>query len=190
MPIPPPFISFPIAAVEPPPRPPRSPRRPSSPKIEPRPLPVVEDDNQSKGGVKPSKPSAFTLPKPAEEPPRIVTPTTPYNLASPAPALNETPPQTPPSRPPRSPLRQYQSIFLANAFERPRDPDEIGPHPDPRIDETEPRQRTSHHHRSPYIPTPHAPSSRTIAIDKPATHDVHDETVTPQMKTSVPGLDG
>ncbi|KAH8993212.1 hypothetical protein EDB86DRAFT_3173085 [Lactarius hatsudake] len=114
-----------LSLTEPPPRPPRSPRRPHSPRIPPPPLPiVVEDDNQSGRGVKTSFSNpVFALPKPVDEPPRIITPTTLCSLALPASALNESPPQ----RPPCSPLREYRPIFLPNAFERPREPDEIIP---------------------------------------------------------------
>ncbi|KAH8991737.1 hypothetical protein EDB86DRAFT_2830654 [Lactarius hatsudake] len=88
----------------------------------------VPDDNTSGRGVKTSaSASVLILPKPVVEPPRLATPIAPHNPVLPAPAQNEILPQTLPSRPPRSPLRNYQPIFPANAFERPRDPDEVRP---------------------------------------------------------------
>ncbi|KAH9046932.1 hypothetical protein EDB84DRAFT_1622822, partial [Lactarius hengduanensis] len=69
------FDFDPIFAVpdSPPPRPPRSPHCPSSPRIAPPPLPVVEDDNTLRGGIKSaiSSPtsSIFHFPSPIDEPP-------------------------------------------------------------------------------------------------------------------------
>ncbi|KAH8997644.1 hypothetical protein EDB86DRAFT_2828749 [Lactarius hatsudake] len=136
--IPPPFLPLASPINTPPPRPPRSPRRPPSPRIVSPPLPVVEDDNSPGKGVKTSpSASVLALVKPIDESPRQVKPAIPRKLILPAPALNELPPQTPPTPPPRpqcNPLREYQPLFLASAFERPRDPDEVrpqGPQPPP-----------------------------------------------------------
>ncbi|KAH8980426.1 hypothetical protein EDB86DRAFT_2835320 [Lactarius hatsudake] len=142
LPVLPPFLAD-LASLSrtnsPPPRPPRSPRRPCSPWISPPPLPVVvEDDHASKRGVETS-PSALVS---------LIPTTSPQKITLPAPVLNKSPPQTSPQRPSRSPpvnepprvapsvkpqpppcspLRTHQPVFLANAFERPRDPDEVTP---------------------------------------------------------------
>ncbi|KAH8989779.1 hypothetical protein EDB86DRAFT_2831458 [Lactarius hatsudake] len=118
----------------PPPRPPRSPRRPCSPRISPPSLPiVVEDDNASGGGVKTSAPlSVLDFAEPVDMSLRQTTLITPRESLTPTLAPYKTPRMTSPPRPSRGPLRDYQPIFLANAFERPRDPDEVTPRTPPR----------------------------------------------------------
>ncbi|KAH8997726.1 hypothetical protein EDB86DRAFT_2914769 [Lactarius hatsudake] len=113
----------------PPPRPPRSPRRPCSPRISPPSLPiVVEDDNASGRGVKTSSSaSVFTLVRPTDEISQHAAPAIPRKLVLPTSASDESPPLTPPPRLARSPRRENRSIFPPNAFERPRDPDEVVP---------------------------------------------------------------
>ncbi|KAH9043511.1 hypothetical protein EDB83DRAFT_2317998 [Lactarius deliciosus] len=144
---------------KPPPRPPRSPRRPHSPKIASAPLPVVEDDNTLTGGVKTSSSaSVLTFPAPTDELPHQTPPATPRKPVLPAPAHDESPSQapglklptpteneSPPPRPPRNLRRVYGPLLLTNAFERPRDPDEITPQT-PRVPATP--QTTSRHRRA------------------------------------------
>ncbi|KAH8981475.1 hypothetical protein EDB86DRAFT_430169 [Lactarius hatsudake] len=134
LPVPPPFLAT-LASLSltdsPPPRPPRSPRRPCSPRIPPPSLPiVVEDDNTSGRGVKTSASlPVLDFEEPADISPRQTTPLTSRNMTLPTPALYESPQPIPPPRPTRSPL---QPLFLVNAFERPRDPDEVIPQAPPR----------------------------------------------------------
>ncbi|KAH8983895.1 hypothetical protein EDB86DRAFT_3119607 [Lactarius hatsudake] len=113
----------------PPPHPPCSPRHPYSLRISPPPLPiVVEDDNASGGGVKTSALlSALDFTEPVHKSWRQTTPPIPCNMTVPTPTLHESLPSTPPPRLPRSPRRNNRPLFLANAFERPRDPDEVVP---------------------------------------------------------------
>ncbi|KAH9069773.1 hypothetical protein EDB83DRAFT_2314145 [Lactarius deliciosus] len=144
---------------KPPPRPPRSPRHPHSPKIASAPLPVVEDDNTLTGGVKTSSSaSVWTFPTPTDELPHQTPPATPRKPVLPAPAHDKSPSQapdlklptpteneSPPPRPPRNLRRVYGPLLLTNAFERPRDPDEITPQT-PRVLATP--QTTSRHRRA------------------------------------------
>ncbi|KAH8976452.1 hypothetical protein EDB86DRAFT_2840794 [Lactarius hatsudake] len=113
----------------PPPRPPRSPRRPCSPRISPPSLPVVvEDDNASGRGVKTSTSlSVLDFAEPIAISSHQTTPLDQHNMTSPTPALCESPPLIPSSQLTRSPLRTFQPLFLVNAFERPREPDEVVP---------------------------------------------------------------
>ncbi|KAH8984699.1 hypothetical protein EDB86DRAFT_2833430 [Lactarius hatsudake] len=149
-PVTPPFLPD-LASLSltdsPPPRPPRSPRRPYSPRLVSPPLPVVEDDNVPTGGVKtsPSTHLASVLDRvtPLDELPHALTPVKPQPQTIPV----HFPPPRPP-RPPRSPLRDYRPIFLASAFERPRDPDEVRPQgpqplPVPRPRHTDRRDRAN-----------------------------------------------
>ncbi|KAH8985768.1 hypothetical protein EDB86DRAFT_2832985 [Lactarius hatsudake] len=136
-PVPPPFLAT-LASLSltasPPPRPPRSPRRPCSPRISPPSLPiVVEDDNTSGRGVKTSASlSVLDFAEPVDISSRQTTPLTQRNMTLPTPALGESPPPIPPPQLTRGPLRTSQPLFFVNAFERPRDPDEVVPQAPPR----------------------------------------------------------
>ncbi|KAH9009641.1 hypothetical protein EDB85DRAFT_1902862 [Lactarius pseudohatsudake] len=123
----------------PPPRPPRNPRRPSSPRLASPPLPVVEDDNSSTGGVKTSKSSVFEFLKPVDEPPRqnaaaLEDDEDDWTLFAPkiSPVTQQiTPlrdePTTQEGTSTYTSPRRHTDIFPRNAFEKPRDPDEVAP---------------------------------------------------------------
>ncbi|KAH8993214.1 hypothetical protein EDB86DRAFT_2830159 [Lactarius hatsudake] len=157
VPVPPPLFRADIVSLSltdsPPPRPPRSPRRPCSPRIVSPPLPIVEDDKSPRGGVKTSLASVLTQDAPTNEPSRRPTLQTSNTLVLPTPTLDESPPLIPPPRPPRSPLREYRPLFLGNAFERPRDPDEVVPQAPPRPPAPRPAQKTNRDDTRNAIPT-------------------------------------
>ncbi|KAH9001874.1 hypothetical protein EDB86DRAFT_3242150 [Lactarius hatsudake] len=176
LPIPPPFLPD-LASLSltdsPPPRPPRSPRRPSSPAITPPPLPVVEDDNSPKGEVKTSSSaSVFTAIIPINETSQHAAPTAPHKLIWPTPVLDESPPLTPSSRPARSPRRENRSIFISNAFERPRDPEEVAPQT--------PRLPVQHHRTNAADDAPSPQTANSDTTRPVATHDRDRQTHNPR----------
>ncbi|KAH8995557.1 hypothetical protein EDB86DRAFT_2829465 [Lactarius hatsudake] len=89
----------------PPPRPPRSLRRPSSPKIAPLPPPIVEDNNTLRGGIATSVTNCDSMQTYPTHTGQGRIPTTDNATSTPT----------------------HEPIFLANAFERPHDPDEVAP---------------------------------------------------------------
>ncbi|KAH8997799.1 hypothetical protein EDB86DRAFT_2828658 [Lactarius hatsudake] len=94
----------------------------------PRTPPHITDDKTSEGRGKTLPPaSALNLGEPIGELQRITPPSNPQKLVLPAPAIAELPPQMPPLPTPRNPQRTYPPLFLAHAFEQPRNLDEITP---------------------------------------------------------------
>ncbi|KAH9168127.1 hypothetical protein EDB89DRAFT_2074247 [Lactarius sanguifluus] len=94
----------------PPPNPSRDPRCSDHRKIAPPPLPVAENDKTSVRAVEASSATTVLVPLgPVNEAPRQNPPRTPVE--------DKSPPRSASSRP----------LLLTNAFERPRDPDEISP---------------------------------------------------------------